>query len=350
MIRALVINKSFSDNLGDQAIGRAMENLFNLINCEVITADLTTVQKKQLFIKDISLNNKNRKKFKLLKTVKWYLKHKNSIGIYLDKTLKECDAVFVGGGELIQDNNIFPIALFLWMKEIRKRSPQLPIYYFGVGATAGYSFFAKKLLLYALNQASGIYVRDGNSKENLEKVFNIKSIEIPDVVFSLDLSVNTQQKIAKTVALGITSPFRIKQYNCNSQDYFREMMAVVGHYDGSTITLCYTDSNDYAACKAFATYLVGQKKDCSNIRIGEYRDLEGFLSFLSTQEVVVSPRMHACILGIASLASATPIIISPKMDAFLKKYCQTDFSKSDCRNNIIASFNSIIGVLNEKNE
>jgi polysaccharide pyruvyl transferase WcaK-like protein len=75
----------------------------------------------------------NRNQYQFLKMIKWYVKNRNRI-LTLSQKLVNCDAVIIGGGELIQDNNFFLPALYIWVKEIRKRN--IPIYYFGIGVTS----------------------------------------------------------------------------------------------------------------------------------------------------------------------------------------------------------------------
>jgi polysaccharide pyruvyl transferase WcaK-like protein len=119
------------------------------------------------------------------------------------------------------------------------------------------------------------------------------------------------------------------------------MLDYVSKLKSKNITLCYTDSNDYAACKCFVQFLLQNNVDCSHIGIGDYNNLDGFLSFLSSQESIVSPRMHACILGLKYSLDTFPILISPKMRAFASKYINNRTNVDNNRTLILDAINRI---------
>ena len=341
-MKALIINKSLSDNFGDQLIGLAIESLCRANNIECDSVDLTNGRKKDSFKTDKHLKNINRKKHRLLRIAKFFIKNRKIARCVDDK---KYDLIIIGGGELLQDNNSFPIALHLWTKHLRKRFKNVPIVLFGIGAAENYYFLNKFFLKKALRRTEHIYVRDNASKENLLKVFDVEATEIPDVVFSLYEENLRLQRTDGKCLVGITSGFRVNQYSGffnNPKHYYDEMVKTINGEPSLSLSLIYNDSNDLAACRAFLSYYSSDSNNKKQLYIEKYETLEELIDLIKKSERVISPRMHSCIMGLLFSCEVTPVLISQKMNSFRVKYLQDGFRVLEAKKELLRVFKEVV--------
>lgn len=347
MKKILIINKINSSNLGDQAIGQSMKALAQRCNCLADCVDLTNASAQNIKAGEFSYATKcGRQHMKNAKMLKYYLKRKNTvINDTVKQNLNSYSAVFIGGGELIQDNNIFPVAIYIWINYIRKNNPNIPIYLFGVGVTSKFNRTTKYILKRSLSYVSGIYVRDINSYKNLKNIYGIGSCVIPDVVFSSN-HVQCQSK-SNLALLGITTPHRLKYYGyCSSvNDYFEKVRKTIeelkAEYDN--VELIYSDNGDYTTALEFRNWL--DKNYSMSIDIAEYRDLDGMIALIEKAKLVQSPRMHACILGLLSSSQVEVVEVSPKIKTFKEIYLEKCVTLEELNFGVEDAFLKIIDCL-----
>ncbi|MDN6572413.1 MAG: polysaccharide pyruvyl transferase family protein, partial [Staphylococcus equorum] len=67
-----------------------------------------------------------------------------------------------------------------------------------------------------------------------------------------------------------------------------------------------------------------------------------FIELLSTAKKIISPRMHACILGIILGKEVVPVIFSEKMYNFQQMYCNKHTDLTSIASNINESAEDII--------
>jgi len=249
-----------------------------------------------------------------------------------------------GGGELIQDNNIFPVAIYIWINYIKKSNPNIPIYLFGVGVTSKYSHTTKSILRRSLSYISGIFVRDINSQRNLKNIYGMDSQIIPDVVFS---AYHAQYCSKNNVALlGVTTPHRLKYYGFydSVEEYFESVRKTIEElkekYD--KVELIYSDNGDYTTALEFCDWA---KKYSMSIDIARYQDLDGMIDLIERSQFVQSPRMHACIIGLLTKSQVEAQEISPKINTFVETYLEKSVSLEELKFLVEDAFLKIIDCL-----
>lgn len=328
MKKILIINRKNTDNLGDQAIGNAMVNLFSSKDTKVDHAEFCYINRKHSLNPDkripyddlIILNNEKKKNRTFLPLMKWKLQNRG-----LCDCLKNTayDLVIIGGGELLQSNSIFPCALNYWVRMIHKKQPKTRIILFGVGVTGNFTEKDYKEISNALKNVHEVYVRDEQSKANLNSVFNRTCKVIPDVVFSAKACNSSASR--KDVYVGITSGKRIAKYGLMGNDeeqYFQKMMTLVENIKvdepNQDIKLLYTTNEDLHACRRFNNYIVNKGK--KPLGIPCIHSVEDYMALMGKAFKVYSPRMHGCILCEMGGGMAVPVLISPKMKSYEIRY------------------------------
>ena len=317
----LIISRCVTDNIGDLAISRAMKSLVEeLTSANVYAADLRC----EKLISNPFLRLKH-KLYNLIarmgaREFAWKVENRGLFDV-LNKV--SFDLVLIGGGELVQSNGIFPMALDTWAKLITRKQPKAKIYLFGVGVTSHFSEKDRTHICQMLQSISGAVVRDQASKENLFNLFGIKSTVIPDVVYSLKILENKvnnlELDVRNGVLYGLTNYERIMKYGLyahSREAYFQKTLDAISTFGGK-VKLFYTTNDDFKECLRFQSYA---KSKSVSIEIAEYCDLDSLFTLLKSKETVISPRMHGCILADLCGCKTEPILISPKMMSYKASY------------------------------
>ena len=238
----------------------------------------------------------------------------------------EYDVVLIGGGELVQSNGIFPVAMETWIREVKQFNPKAKIVFFGIGVTNSYTAVDKHRIEKAIACADAFFVRDSSSVENLKYVFGKSADLISDVVFAGYKKQQTIKGDCEAVLYGITAFSRLKRYHYKNfesrsdyyEDCYREMLDAGYLNSIENLKLFYSDTQDYCECHAFAKYI--QKYYRKKVAVCSYKTLEGFEKEIADSRMVISPRMHACIFGLIYDKEVKPVCISPKTQAFYDEY------------------------------
>lgn len=343
-MNVLIINKRCSHNLGDQAIGRSIDDLFIAQGCSVVARDLTDGNAS---IKNIDLSykiskNKDRDNNLFLRQLYWFIKHKR-----ITKTISTSDKIdfaVIGGGELLQNNVSFPVALWMWVKRIKRLNKNTPIYMVAVGVTKKHSWFSKILIKKTLQNVKKIFVRDMQSMQNLKEIFGVESDVMPDVVFGYDRVFSINNKSSREGALlGITAFYRLKYYGISSDKsiYFEELLSKYQKLKSTYgIVKCfYTDNTDYATCIEFSEW--AKLTHNYDVEVAKYSSLDELLELLVSTRYLESPRMHACILSMLFGTDYKPVIISPKMQSFSELYKSADINLIEIKQRVKLVIKSI---------
>lgn len=313
----LIISRCITDNIGDQAISKAMLSLVvELTSAAVYAVDLTT--------EEHSNSQRYRFKHRLYKLIShvgggdvaWRMENR---GLFKILESVNFDLVLIGGGELVQSNSIFPLALDTWTQKIRNKQPHSAIYLFGVGVTSKFSQTDRGHIEKMLKRVNGVVVRDAASKANLESLYGIKSTVIPDVVYSMQVQADdNNNEVRKGVLYGLTNWERIEKYGIyaeSHEEYYQKTLAIISECEGGV--LFYTTRNDYKECLRFRKFASDHHV---NIEIAEFNDINSFIKLLKGKEKVYSPRMHGCIIADLCGCEVEPILISPKMESYQTTY------------------------------
>ncbi len=341
MSKVLILNCAYSSNLGDQAIGIAMKNAFENVDFEVVLKDLTQQHDGRDFYDSTIKNTNDKPKSKIPKWISNFKTRlrwsKNNNPMFSILTEHNFSAIIIGGGELIQSNTIFPVAINTWIKKAKKANRDTKVVLFGVGVTDNYSLWDKLLLKKALRFIDFSYVRDSASIVNIKKNFNISSVLIPDIVFSLAAKGDLKNKKNRAL-LGITKYSRIQKHKnidvkSKSEYYdklFTEYHQLQDKY--SIVTVIYADRSDLETAIDFKSY--AYEKYNATVDVANYKDINGMFDLISSSELVISPRMHTCIFSLLSEVDVKPIVMSGKMDSFVRRYILNSVKMEDLNSEI----------------
>lgn len=334
-MNVLIINRKNTNNLGDRAISMSMKKLFETY-ADVYTEDFCSVKESSSIKSNTAKTTPNIHPVKkaiagnpFIRIRSW---KKNNKGLFdiLDK--REYDYIIIGGGELIQSNFTFPLALYEWVKRAKKMQSNAKIVLFSVGCTNNFDRFQHILVKKALRNVGAIYLRDTASVENMYNQFKREAKEIPDCVFANSFDFACAKKY---IFYSLTTSERLKKHGNvqnNENDYFEDCYKYLDeNFTGrkEDIRLFYTTKEDYGVCLKFLEYVY--KKYSQKIETADIESLEDLISELATAETVISPRMHGCILGKLVGAKVVPILISEKMKSYNKKYENESFKQEQAK-------------------
>jgi polysaccharide pyruvyl transferase WcaK-like protein len=328
MLKALLINRGNTDNLGDKAINFAMKSFLEKAGLEVDFRDLIGEKEIKIdYLKeaDFRLNknsNSDGKAFKSisLKRISWFFKRAGMFSVCFEKY--KYDVVFIGGGQLINSNVYFPIAIFFWIT-LFKVFAKTKIIVFGIGSESDFNWFDRWLYKSALQKADKIYVRDNESQKILSNTFKVSSEYTPDVVFGIKQFTKSYGSVKINKALiGPTSLKRLKKHNNKivaqwDVDFWEGI--ILNYLKRNFVTeLFYTTIEDLVECKKIQESI--KLKYNLNVHIAKINSLEDLILVISSSQVIVSQRMHALILGQLYGCMLEPILISDKLISFKKQY------------------------------
>lgn len=340
----VLINRGNGSNLGDSAIKISFEKLLKSLGNNVEFNDLIEARPKNSFV------NKNQPKLKrdlmflkklLPKRIGWYLKNREMFKrVFFEGKI---DYVIIGGGQLINDNKLFPIATYLWIKKFKKIK-DIKISLFAIGAMDRFSFINKWFYKVALRSVDFVYVRDNFSKRALKEVFNRDSFVTHDVVFSLEIKEVIRDRIdtRKKYLIGITPYHRYKKYNnkLTKQEYLESWVKCIKELSLEyEVQLFYTTLEDYNYSVVIKTLL---KDHGIDVNIAEIVDLESLLKVIANGDIIQSQRMHALILAKMLGKEIKPIILSDKIQSFVEQYLEVNFNKEIITKNILSNLKEML--------
>lgn len=320
--KILIVNRCHTENLGDQYIGRSMENIFSQYG-QIYKADLVHFYNKDQELNCCNIKHRHSLSTLLIKlrlrTVNQFVKVQDKFRFNILRKHR-FDYIIFGGGELI--NSSFSQSLCEWSDNISKYQPTAKVYIFAVGVTDNFSPTQKKETMALLRKACSVYVRDINSKRNLYTIFGLDSLEIPDSVFYNLYERDCNENLYSLYGISEYKRLVLKHNNKFSckDDYYNMCIKDIEHKEksGHIINLFYTTKADLEEVYEFNDYCkstIGKE-----YAIAKIYDLDSLLSCILCSYAVFSPRMHACIIALIMHKHVEPIIISEKMRNFKEKY------------------------------
>ncbi|MCC3648465.1 polysaccharide pyruvyl transferase family protein [Cytobacillus oceanisediminis] len=342
MKKALLVNKGWSDNLGDQVIKFSIEHLLEENEYEVDFFDFTqtkqtvyTSYKNAAEIEhrkevDHSFKNKIKKlalKSYLFRNTLWY---KNNQNLFKGERLADnYDLIIIGGGQLILGDSTFPFAMYLWVRLLKKRYKNARLIILGAGAGGSFKFLDKYLYKRSLKQFDKLYIRDHDSINLIKKNFNVESTYIPDVGFYVSKAHKLNFKKEKKVLIGITDFLVYKRYNrtnITEEDYYKYWEEKVINYINNDyiVELFYTTMRDLVQTLKLKQRL---ERDYNlNVNILYCDSLEELLNEVAKASILISGRMHGLIIGYAYDCEVIPFVISDKLKSFKEHYLDRNTS------------------------
>ncbi len=304
MRNILIVNRLNTDNLGDQIIAKTMKQLFSDDEVVVNQADYIFTPERTY----------NRYVDRLLRFI---YKQK------CKRMIRESDCVIFGGGELISSSETFFSTFVEWNRLIDKSNGKKIKFLFSVGIEGEFSEFQKEQLTKILKNYSGIYVRDEKSYQLLlditDSLYIHKIHMMPDCVFALKQEYKSPKK--NIALLGITSIERHNKHNklhfnnkCDLYDYYYKRLNDIRTSYNIDVSVIYNTRGDRKVAYEFKEYLKLKKND--DVCIINTDTNEKLIESISKATMVISPRMHACIVALVYNCKVMPVVLSKKMENF----------------------------------
>ncbi len=323
MRKVLLLNKGWSDNLGDRAIKLCITHLLQEQDCNVTFRDLTSKSLENYKCEYENVGKSKWERFVKVASIlpieiRWTIKNLWSVINHVRRN----DFIVIGGGQLILSNSYFPWSIFVWVlisKLLRRK-----LYFYGVGVGMDFPNYHQTLYKYALKNINQIVLRDPKSVKYLKEYFNIDGKITHDVVFCISDLTKPEVKKSNKVLVGIIDYEVYLHYNPNSNKdrnaYHQYWLDLIVSYDliGKDIELFSTTSKDLEESKQFQVFLSEKGIIASLIQI---TDLDGLLEAVFNASCVFSGRMHALIIAISyECPRIIPFNVSHKINEFERNY------------------------------
>lgn len=327
MNEILLLQRKYTDNLGDVAIGKAMCSLIERNGGRVFHHEFCSLSKTNTINRDTVIDKEKSNVTRFLssdrlpfclKKYYWLYRHR---ALFREVLFRHFDRIVIGGGELLQRGD-FCFALYWWITLFKLLHRKTNIFLYSVGVFDRWTRGEVRMLSRVLKKINHVYVRDEKSSENLLSVFKLKSSVIPDSVFANPIEDGT---LTNNVLYGITPFGRFKWHSkialfTDENVYYQECYDDIKKYleSGKKVSLFYTTTDDLKSCVAFNQYCI----DNYNVSypIAPISSLSDLIAAIKESGIVVSARMHACILAKIYSKTVCPIVLSEKMRSFSSRY------------------------------
>ncbi|MDN2667522.1 hypothetical protein BCU90_07610 [Vibrio lentus] len=346
--KAILVNKCYSDNLGDQAIAQSANKLLKELGfIDVCCHDYTSKASSVLNRKQTKGQGSLKSKVKQLLPLKLIWTILNVKRIHQTLNVSDSKYLFIGGGQLVLSNTYFPIAAFLWVF-IAKRLGYTCIY-LNVGAGTKFTRLDERLFNYSLKKSDLILVRDDETKEILDNKFGVRSYLTGDVVFTEKKERERSLIRTKTVGVAIPGLYVFNTYNdkLTRDAYFEKWLGFLeeNKIDLNDVELFHTTYDDLVESRLFSKYVLGKYK--VKLDIKEASDINTLNNILNNYGIVISGRMHALIMGIQLGCKPLVFPISEKLISFqsiIDKEKNLDFYSDCVRTKTLSQLSELIRV------
>jgi len=352
MKRLLLINEGRKGNLGDEAVRDTLQRLLEDANCTVQCTSFSGQRKpKGMPARQCKQLSKSWFKSLVRKLVpvelRWLLRRWPIFLRYLKAN--RYDLILIGGGQLIQSNGAFGLAMFIWVYLFKKLHKQKVIL-IGVGAAERYTAFDRLLYRKSLKSVDAIYVRDRDSLSVLKNIFGVSSKLIPDVVFYISKIYKYPPHKEKR-ALFCPTSYEFYKMTRDDPDigpdeneylqYWEDRMLEYSNDDYQIKLFCTSRRQDLPSVEKLKQIL--HDKHSINVEILDINTLEELTKEIAKSQVVVSGRMHALIIGYCYGCKVFPYRTSSKIDAFKEEYINSRTSLNEVQKQIRRTIDEVVG-------
>lgn len=330
-VRVLIVNESYSDNLGDQAIASAMRKFCSdRVGLAVDAADFSFRRGGVGEVKVPCQLVSFLKRYipRILKRLLFILKN---VPKAMKQSRQRYDLAIIGGGQLILSNPTFSLSMLLHVISLKFYGTRVKLVSVGVGSR--FSIFDRLVFRFCMRLVDEIYVRDIVSKQNALRELNIDCDRAPDIAYYLDLIPSPQARNVINSLLVCPTHYSVveryrdevgakvfseEKYNA---DWVNRLQELAKKTKG-TIVLSATTKADLG----FATDLYNQLCDggVKNLQLVECNNHEEFITLAMSCNAILSGRMHALILAQLLGLQLYPDVISQKLSAFTEEYLVKD--------------------------
>lgn len=350
MKKILLINEGGADNLGDEIIRLVLEKLLKGTDCDVDWVRFSGQGKARRapVIPSKPLSASLWRKF-VSKTspveLRWLVRNWRIFTRYL--RANEYDLILIGGGQLIQSNGAFGLAMFIWVSLFKKLHKK-KIILIGVAAER-YTSFDKYLYNKSLNLVDAVYVRDRGSMAVLKSVFGISTKLIPDVAFYISkiykYPIHKEKRVLfcpanyefykrDNLSTGLNENEYLKYWEDRVLEYFKK--------DYQVKLLCMSRNFDLPITEKLKRILFdGHGVD---IEILDIFTLEELTREIAESEAVVAGRMHALVIGYCYGCKMIPFRTSEKIKAFEEEYINSSTCLDEVQRRVVSTIREVISV------
>ncbi|GGH41178.1 polysaccharide pyruvyl transferase family protein [Microbacterium album] len=313
--RVTVFAEHASANLGDQAISAALGDLLRDNGLDVERRSFTdyTICEEgapQPASTQASVTPAERLRKRLAQSPT--LREIRAVGLRsrLAATVRNADAVVVGGGALIQDNSMrFPIAL----REISRACSLegIALFVAGVSVEGVLSPRARTLFGRSLRLAQAVYARDDTTARIMGELWSLETPVIGDfaaVPAPRNAGVG-RSGVALNIRTGMSEPQR------------REVLAFLDRAlaeDASPVIVFTTGvREDERAARSFVEAFAPRQR----MQLATPKSLDELLTLLRQPRLVYPSRLHSAILGLREGAQVVRPSATDKVSSYLLSEC-----------------------------
>lgn len=370
-MKIVICGEIFSENLGDGIISDSNEFLLGTKSENTISfldlsgrSDYKKVEKainKNALISSIKsinrtlMTNRGYSSISFLTYMK--VKGKKDLEEYYTQKIAGSDLIWIGGGQLIMDNNLsFPYRLKL-ISEIASNLG-IPFVIDSVGVSRNWSKLGKKYFTktFENNKLVSFSVRDEKSLENLKLYYiNFKknvSLSPDPAIFSNETYCIKKNEKSKTIGLGITNVNSLifgsnSQFDMNEKSLINIWKKVIIDLtkDNHTVELFTNGSQED---QNFALKIQNELENEKGISVFLYKKPitpKDLVEIISGFKVVVAHRLHANIVAYSLMIPSIGLGWDDKVNEFgkiIKRENTFIQSKDVSSENIIDKVNIIL--------
>lgn len=320
--KVLLINQSHTSNLGDQVIGRIIEEQFSEYMLFTIPYIPTQI-KEDINIAKVESSGKistlidRLKLTTIINDIKYFYKINKIIG------KDSYDAAIIGGGELLSGNLEFNSAFVSWTKVLFKKG--IPIIVAGVSGNEVSKRLGKRYE-WALQKCSYVTVRDRKTQDLLLNKYGVEAQYVPDFAFLYNIN---KEKIVKEET--VTAQIYCYEYvDCKDEsgrkiskrDYFEKWYNLLLQCveNNEIIQLTYSDKDDKVTTEEFKEYIRNSYN--YEFEIQKVNEIEDMINVLLKTKKLVTGRMHPMIFGMLCDDIIVPFFSKEKIRVFNEEWLQ----------------------------
>lgn len=374
MKKILLITQGHTPNIGDYAIARCEEEFFKSQGFEVVRApyEIQISEKLRLTGKLAILTNKIFSKCYFLNDI-WHKKRIKSLLANADCNPEDFSCAIIGGGELVGSHKGFNSSFYNWCKVLSDK--RIPIAVHGVSGDINMNARLLERYKVSLRKCFRVSVRDRKTVANFKKAYDFVPFYSPDAVFAFPkLSAFADRSEGKSGNLSdingtcgtdsadgtAGNESRAKNVLCipvpyaqdmektlgtrNEQAYFDYLInaACKNSTDGNSnrsqpfeirLNITSTVAGDMDFVQRFADYAQNTAKNkarnnAQNIpkltaKVIPFAQFDEFLTLLESSDLIVSARMHACILGLLKNRKIFAVPFREKLKTFKDEHADS---------------------------
>ena len=366
MKKILLITQGHTPNIGDYAIARCEEEFFKSQGFEVVRApyEIQISEKLRLTGKLAILTNKIFSKCYFLNDI-WHKKRIKSLLANADCNPEDFSCAIIGGGELVGSHKGFNSSFYNWCKVLSDK--RIPIAVHGVSGDINMNARLLERYKVSLRKCFRVSVRDRKTVANFKKAYDFVPFYSPDAVFAFPkLSAFADRSEGKSGNLSdingtcgtdsadgtAGNESRAKNVLCipvpyaqdmektlgtrNEQAYFDYLInaACKNSTDGNSnrsqpfeirLNITSTVAGDMDFVQRFADYAQNTAKNKARNNAQNIPKLTAkvipFAQFvLESSDLIISARMHACILALLKNRKICAVPFREKLKTFKEEH------------------------------